>query len=113
MRFDRYFRTIPLRFRSLLKKRLVERDLDEEVQYHVDRQIEVYTENGLTPDEARTAAMRHFGGMEQCKEECRDARRVSFIEDAARDLRFGWRWLRQNVGFAFAAVATLALGVGA
>src|SRR5262245_41569449 len=107
MRLHRCFYTIPLRLRSLFRRRQVERDLDEEIRYHLDRQIQQYLDSGFTPEEARLAAMRHFGGIEHRKEECRDVRRVSFIENVLRDFSFGLRTLRQNAGFAFAAAATL------
>jgi hypothetical protein len=72
MRFTRWFYTIPLRLRSLFRRRQVEQELDEELRYHLDRQIEEHIAKGLTPIEARYAALRALGGIEQRKEECRD-----------------------------------------
>jgi putative ABC transport system permease protein len=105
--------TFILRLRSLFRKHQVEGELDEEIQYHLQRQIQHYIDKGLNGDEARKAALRHFGGVEKQKEECRDTRRVAWIENALRDFRFGLRALRHNPGFGFSAAATIALGIGA
>lgn len=68
---ERWFYTIPLRLRSLFRRSQVEQELDEELSYHLDRQIEEHIAKGMTPEDARCAAMRALGGIEQRKDECR------------------------------------------
>ncbi|MEN3339998.1 MAG: hypothetical protein V7647_3674 [Acidobacteriota bacterium] len=113
MRFERWLYTIPLRLRSLFRRDSVDSELDEELQFHLDTLTEEHVARGLSRDDARLAARRAMHGLEQRKEECRDARRVRLIEDLIADLRYGARTLLRNRGFAAAAIGTLGLGIGA
>jgi len=85
----RWFYKLPLRFRSLLRKGRVEQELAEELRFHLGKLTEEYVAKGMTLEEANYAALRELGGAEQIKEDCRDARGVSFIEATLKDVRYG------------------------
>jgi putative ABC transport system permease protein len=109
----RWFSQLRLILRSLFCRSGADQELDEELQYHLDRQIAEGLNGGLTPTEARHAALRAMGAITQSKEVCRDMRRVNWIDDFGRDLHYAGRNLRKDPGFSGLAVLIMALGIGA
>src|SRR5579885_1190088 len=101
------------RVRAIFRRRAADRDLRDEIGFHLDLETEKNIRLGLTPDEARRIAVAHFGGVERVREEHRDVRRLQWIEDFFADARFALRSLRRAPALATAAVITLALGIGA
>ena len=101
------------RGRALLFRRSEERDMEEELSFHLDQEIEKNLRVGLSPTEARRRALVAFGGVDRFAEQVREARGVQPLENALRDVRFGLRRLRREPGLTAAAVLSLAVGIGA
>jgi putative ABC transport system permease protein len=91
----------------------LEHQLDAELRDHFERLVSDFVAEGLSERDARRRARLEFGGLDQVKEICRDARGTRWLEEFAQDLRYGWRGLQRNPGFMVVAVLTLSLGVGA
>ena len=113
MRIEHWIYTIPLRLRSLFRRDEVDRELEEELCDHLERQTEMNVACGMSPKEARRRALIAMGGLEQRKEQCREERRIHWMTDLARDVSYGFRSMRRNLAFTISALLILALGIGA
>ena len=113
MTIDRFARIVVLRFRSLFRRADVERDLDDELGYHIEQQTAENVRQGMSPKDARRSALRAMGGIAYRKEQVRDTRGTRWLEEFAGDVRFAVRGLRRTRGFSGAVILTLALGIGA
>jgi predicted permease len=101
------------RLREVFVQSRLERELDEELRFHLDLETELNVRRGMSPRAARTAALRAFGGVERVKEDYRDARGVRLIEELRRDVSYASRAARRSPGFTAVVVLTLTLGIGA
>src|SRR5215470_18049256 len=106
---SRWLKTL---FRAARRDRF-EQELDQELRFHLDMEVEALISRGHSPDEARRMAERAFGGVERHKDSVRDVRGLTLLDDVGRDVRFGLRTLRRSPGFVAAALLCLGLGIGA
>lgn len=113
MTIDRLIRLVPLRLRSLFRKAIVDRELDDEFTYHIDQQAAENIRRGMDPISARHAARRALGNITYHKEQARDTRGTRWAEELLGDVRFAVRSLRRARIYTLAVIATLALGIGA
>lgn len=104
---------VRLRFRSLFRRADVDRALSDEIRVHLEEEIEALVASGMKPADARAAARRAFGPLDLVQEQCRDTRRVAFVEHLLRDLRYSLRSLRGQPMLIAASVLSIAVAIGA
>lgn len=101
-----------IRMRALLQRRQVEVDLNDELQFHFQNQVDEFVKQGLSKAEAEHQARQRFGSFDQAKEQCRDERGILLIDELLRDIRFAFRSLLKTPVFLLIAIGTIALGIG-
>jgi macrolide transport system ATP-binding/permease protein len=108
-----WFYSLPMRLRSLFRPNQVDQELKEELQNHLEQQIQDNVQRGMSSEQARYSALRALGGLTKIEQQCREARGGRMLRDFAQDLRYGVRQLRRVPGFSALTILCLTLGIGA
>lgn len=106
-------RVLLFRLGALVRARQMDRELDDEIAAHLAEAADEYRRQGLSPEDARRAARRSFGGVVRAREVHREVRTFAWLEELPRDARYALRTLGRNPAFTVTAAATLALAIGA
>ena len=109
----RWIEKLAMRVRMLFRRGAATQRLDEELKFHVDRQVAENVAGGMSPDDARAAALRTFGNPALLREQARSTWSWATLESLARDIRLGFRTLRRSPGFASIVILVMGLGIGA